>query len=167
MNADYFRTLFDYSYWARDRVLAAMDDMSETDYARENGFNYKSIRGILTHCLDAEYHWRSRFEGGQDTGILSEAQVPNPAALADRWRQEEANMRRYLVELTDGDLAADLVWRRPDGQIRRLPNLWLTLAHVVNHSTQHRSEAAEALTMVGRSPGDLDLGLYARNRGGA
>jgi hypothetical protein len=38
--------------------------------------------------------------------------------------------------------------------------LWLDLAQIVNHGTQHRSEAAEALTMVGRSPGDLDLSRF-------
>jgi uncharacterized damage-inducible protein DinB len=58
-----------------------------------------------------------------------------------------------------------LVYPRRDGQEIRLPNLWLTLAHVVNHSTQHRSEAAEALTMMGHSPGDLDLGLYGGELG--
>jgi uncharacterized damage-inducible protein DinB len=32
--------------------------------------------------------------------------------------------------------------------------------HVLNHSMQHRSEAAVALTGMGRSPGDLDLLEY-------
>lgn len=35
--------------------------------------------------------------------------------------------------------------------------LWDMMWHVVNHSMQHRSEAAMALTALGRSPGDVDL----------
>lgn len=42
---------------------------------------------------------------------------------------------------------------------------WQALAHVVNHGTQHRSEAAALLTAVGRSPGDLDMFDYAESLG--
>ena len=167
MNADYFRTLFDYNYWARDRLLAAMQDIPEPEYAAENGFTHGSLRGILIHCLDGEYGWRCRLQDESHRGILTPEDLQTVSALVERWRQEEARMRGYLAELTDDDLDGDVVWHSPDGRERRLPNRWLTLAHVVNHSTQHRSEAAEALTMIGRSPGDLDLGLYARETGSA
>ena len=164
MDADYFRLLFEYTYWARDRVLAAAAGLTGAEFGKPNGFNYSSICGILAHCLDAEYGWRCRFDGEQDTGDITADQVPTLEALGQRWREEETKMRRYLDRLTDADVAGELVWSSSDGkEVRRGP-LWLSLAHVVNHSTQHRSEAAEALTMVGRSPGDLDLGLYYRER---
>jgi uncharacterized damage-inducible protein DinB len=40
--------------------------------------------------------------------------------------------------------------------------LWHLMLHLVNHGTQHRSEAAAMLTGFGHSPGDLDLILYLR-----
>ena len=39
--------------------------------------------------------------------------------------------------------------------------MWQLLAHVINHGTQHRSEAAALLTAEGRSPGDLDMVFFA------
>jgi len=38
--------------------------------------------------------------------------------------------------------------------------LRVCLAHLLNHSMQHRSEARMILTHWGQSPGDLDLTFY-------
>ena len=96
LKVEHLRILFDYNYWTRDRLLAAMGNMPESEYSNENGFSYGSIRGILTHCLETEFGWRSRFEGRARTTPIKEADVATVALLTERWRNEEAMMRGYF-----------------------------------------------------------------------
>ena len=77
----------------------------------------------------------------------------------------EAQERAYLDTLSDADLQKDVSFTRANGETLSNP-LWLLLTQVYGHNIQHRAEAAEALTMAGRSPGDLDLLIYMRDRGG-
>ena len=44
--------------------------------------------------------------------------------------------------------------------------LWQQMIHLVNHTTQHRSEVAAVLTRLGRSPGWLDFLLYVDEQQG-
>ena len=70
-------------------------------------------------------------------------------------------MRALLDGLSDADVQREVVTESRDGSEFRL-SFWAYLAQVANHGIQHRSEAAEALTKIGRSPGDLDLIFYLR-----
>jgi len=160
LDADYFRLLYDFGWWARDRLFAAAEGMSDDEWRRPNGFTYGSLAGILRHTLSAESVWSERFR-------TRELFRPGPAPdvepgideLRNAWQQEEARMRPWLLQLQDADLHSTIPTR--DGQVE----IWGSLAHVTYHGMQHRSEAAEALTMIGRSPGNLDLGIYLSERG--
>jgi uncharacterized damage-inducible protein DinB len=65
--------------------------------------------------------------------------------------------------LTETELHAPFRFRRTEGEAVEFI-LWQALAHVVNHATQHRAEAGIVLTLLGRSPGALDMRLYLRTR---
>ncbi len=90
--------------------------------------------------------------------------MPTLAALRERWGVEESKQRAYLAKLTDSEAASSVTFKGRDGNDRTLP-VWQILTMQFHHTVQHRSEAAEALTMLGHSPGDMDLLFYNRERG--
>jgi len=161
VDADYFRFIYDYLYWARDKVLSAAEGMTEEEFGRDNGFTYKSLRGILLHALAGETMWGARMRGEEPSPAFAPEAAPSVAELRDAWLTAESKQRAYLDKLTDPEVAKDVVFTGRDGAERRIPR-WQLLTMVFHHTVQHRSEAAEALTMIGRSPGDMDLLFYTR-----
>lgn len=175
MKTDEINLLFDYNYWANHRILSTAAKVSPEQYTAPTdfGIGFQSLRGTLVHILDAEWGWRLRWEEYLASPLspkevtaedLDEAQLPTLSALEGRWRTDEAAMRAYLSRLTDGQVN-DIVRYVIPGAVRERI-LWQTLLHVVNHGTQHRSEAAALLTTYGQSPGELDFGMFLSERQG-
>jgi uncharacterized damage-inducible protein DinB len=151
--------LYEYNYWANGQILAASSRASPEQFLARAAHSYSSLRGTLVHTLDTEYGWRMLCQHSTLTPDMAEAEFPTLAALQQRWREEERAMRSYLAGLGDDDLLGIVRYTTSSGQLReRL--LWHCLFHVVNHGTQHRSEAAAILTGYGHSPGDLDFTVF-------
>jgi uncharacterized damage-inducible protein DinB len=152
-------TIYDYNYWANRRILAAASKVSPEQFVAATAFPRGSLRATLLHILDAEYGWRELLDHGREVPDLAAADFPTVAAIEALWSKEEAAMRQYLATLTDETLTAVVRYTNPQG-IQRERVLWHGLFHVVNHGTQHRSEAAAMLTDFGQSPGDVDFSLF-------
>ena len=129
----------------------------------------------LVHILYAEWIWRKRTQESYSPGPQSPWEaliIPDPVkeapatfdALQARWSEEERAMRAYLAGLRDSDLEQVVLYQTMSGEARE-NLLWQLLAQVINHGTQHRSEAALRLTQLGHSPGDLDFIIYLRREG--
>ncbi len=164
MNIQDVRLIYNYNYWARDRILIAASQVTPAQFEAPAAFPYGSLRSTLLHTLDAERSWRHMFEYGHWTPDLLEADYPTLPILEEAWLAEEASMRAYLDRLTDTDLQRVVAYAADAGTNRRRI-LWHCLLHVVNHGTQHRAEAAAMLTGYGVSPGDLDFTLFLNERG--
>ena len=161
MDLSDIQLLYDYNYWANGRILSASEHVTQEQYAAPGAFPYGGLRGTLVHTYDAEQSWRYFFQHKSWTGAteFKEADIPTLDLLTKRWRDEETDMHAYLAGLSGPDLAAHLHYTVDNGE-KRDRILWQCLVHVVNHGTQHRSEAAALLTGFGCSPGDLDFTLF-------
>ena len=155
--------LYEYSYWARDRVLAAAEPLSAEQLDATPLEGLWSLRVIFVHTMSAEWMWRARWEGTSPSTPLKAGDFPTLDAIVARWQAEQQGMRKFIAGLRDEDLAGTVSYTTTRGQAMS-DVLGSLMLHVVNHGTQHRSEAAALLTALGRSPGELDLIGFLRAR---
>jgi uncharacterized damage-inducible protein DinB len=151
MRPDDIGFLLGFDRWATDRVLAVVDGVDDELWSTPNAIGERGLGGILVHHLGATQRWRHGLSGSSDSPRPEREPLPSPAGLIAAWALEQAAWDRWIPSLdAEGLLSVE----------EEIP-MWQLLAHVVNHATQHRSEAAELLTAARRSPGDLDMVDYS------
>lgn len=161
MNLPDILFLYEYNYWANKKILAASAGVTQEQFTAPANFPFGGLRGTLVHLVDAERIWRVLFE----TQIVTEDQdlvatdFPTFESLEQKFREEEELMRAYLNALSDEDMDSHLRYEASSG-IQRDRIMWHCHVHLVNHGTQHRSEAAAILTDFGHSPGELDFTVF-------
>ena len=164
MNKIDILTLFEYNYWANTRVLDAAARINESQFTAPVRLSHGSLRGTLAHTLATEIVWRLRCQEGISPAALpAESEFPTLESLRFRWAEEERAMRSFLNQLTDDAVNQTVHYKTTKG-VPHENILWQLLAHVVNHGTQFRAEAAVALTEYGQSPGDLDMIAFLREQ---
>lgn len=163
MTLEHIRTLFDYTYWARDRLYAAVEQVPQDAYAAPRAtLDYGSIHKTLLHMYGAELNWFRRLKG--TPGLVEVDQIDSLTSLRAAGAQTEKGLRAYLDELTEQQLAHGAVTYTNSQGKTYTRQIWMVLAQLVNHATQHRSEIALIISALGYSPGDFDLPIYFDDR---
>ena len=161
MDARDIRTLFAYNRWSNARILDAAARLTDEQFRAPGALPHGGLRGTLAHTLFAEWVWRMRWQGTppHQAFRFGPGEFPTLPVLRARWVEEEARLTELLDGLTEERLHAAIEYTSTEGgHYRRL--LWETMAHLVDHGTQHRSEAAAVLTGLGHSPGEIDLIVF-------
>ncbi|HZM24101.1 MAG TPA: DinB family protein [Anaerolineales bacterium] len=156
MNKQDILTLYQYNQWTNAKILNAASKVTQEGYLATASFPHGGLRGTLVHALFAEWIWRNRWQGVSPTIRLKPEEFPTFESLRSRWTEEENHLMSFVGSLTDERLESKFNYRTTDGT-PHARILWQAMAHVVNHGTQHRTEAAAILTDLGHSPGDIDM----------
>lgn len=158
------RTLLDFHYWARDRVLEAVSALTPEQFTRDMGSSFKSVRETLAHLYSAEWAWYQRWQGISPTAPLPADQFPDVASLKAAWTAHETKMRSYLESLGEAGISGVYEYKTLNGQPGSSAFSQM-LQHVVNHGSYHRGQVATLLRQLGAKPAkSMDLVAFYRER---
>ncbi|MDX1378608.1 MAG: DinB family protein [Anaerolineales bacterium] len=156
MNKQDITLLYKYNQWANAKILNTASNVTHEQFVAPANFPHGGLRGTLVHTLFAEWIWRHRWEGASPVVHLNPEDFPTFESLQLRWADEEGLLMKFVEDVTDQRLESHFQYTSTEGNpYQRV--LWHTMLHLVNHGTQHRSEAAALLTDFGHSPGDIDF----------
>lgn len=166
MNAKDIATLVDYHYWARDRVLDAVDALTPEQFTREMGGSFHSVRDTLGHFFGAEWAWFSRWQGESPIALPDAAQFRSCAELRQAWAALESRVRAFVGGMDDAAVERVYSYKLLSGQAASSP-FWQMLQHVVNHASYHRGQVTTLLRQLGAAPPkNLDMiGFYRERQG--
>jgi uncharacterized damage-inducible protein DinB len=165
MNLSDIKQLFNYTEWANDLAINAASGLSDEQLRRDFKISHSSIFGTLCHMAGAEWIWLERWHGtspGKEAWALwGTASCPDLATLEQRWRELRERRAKFISELDEPGLAAELHFRLLSGDSNSMP-LVNQMQHVVNHATMHRGQVVGMIRQLGIDPPSTDLLFYLR-----
>jgi uncharacterized damage-inducible protein DinB len=156
-------TLLDFHYWARDRMLEAVEPLTPDQYTRDMGNSFRSVRDTAVHIYAAEWIWHQRWRGQSPTALLKPEEFPDCASLRRAWTEHEPLVRAFLDGMA-ADLDRVMQYKLLNGTASATPFSQL-LQHVVNHASYHRGQVGTMLRQLGAGPiKSTDMVLFHRER---
>jgi len=166
MNLTDAKNLFSYTEWANELAMEAANNLADEHMRRDVGISHKSIFGTLVHMAGAEWIWLERWHGrspakAEAWSLWSPESCADLAVLKKRWNQLVEQRTRFVSELDESKLAAELPFKLLSGDPSSMP-LVNQMQHVVNHATMHRGQIVGMIRQLGIEPPATDLLFYLR-----
>jgi len=164
MTLQEIQALLDYHYWARDRLLTALELLTHEQLTTDRGNSFSSIFDTLVHLYGAEWVWCSRWQGASPPALPATAAYPDLASLLEAWRDTEQQLRALVQRLGEEGIQRPIEYSgfdgRPQAQI-----FSQMFQHLVNHGSYHRGQITTMLRQLkAPPPRPMDLIAFYRER---
>jgi uncharacterized damage-inducible protein DinB len=153
------QSLAAYNRWADDKILATADPLPD-DALATAAADGRSIRATLEHAVGTQLWWL-----GNWTGVRPPQYDQGRAWLQQAFADSHTRIDAFVAATDNAGWERVIEFSFPGAPALNLPT-WQTFAQVMYHGIQHRAQIAEALTLLGHSPGDMDYILWLLNRTG-
>jgi uncharacterized damage-inducible protein DinB len=162
MTITHIQRLYDYNDWAWQQVFPSLIKLDDAAYKQDRGFFWGSLHGLLVHAMSAEHIWYQRMMGTSPTAMLNPADYADFAVVHSQWAEIDGKLCQFVATLSDQDLARQIEYTDTRGRpySTQLADI---LLHVVNHSTEHRSQMTPVLFTLSVPTPPLDYIFFSRS----
>jgi len=156
--------LYEYNYWAKNRILGIVESLTHEQFTKDLGSSHGGIHGTLVHIMAAEEIWLKRWKGESPSGLRKPEEFATFDTMSDHWDMVEHEMMGFCHMLkSDEDVGKIVVYKTTDGTSYSQP-LFQLMQHLANHSTYHRGQVVTMLRQLGVKPIGTDLITFYRQR---
>jgi len=149
------RDYFKFADWARVRVHAAAEPLSDAQLDQPFEMGVGTLRKTLSHIRDAEQWWLDNWTQGPGRLFPAADELASVQSISAQFDETAAKRNNYIAKLTDGDLNHIVKGTPRPNVVREFP-LGVTLLQLCNHSTHHRAQALNMIRRLGGQPPPSD-----------
>jgi len=159
MTVKALENLYDYGYWANRKLFDAIAQLTPDQFTQPVAGSYGSVRNTMVHVLSAEAGWLDRCGGAKRGPRLNPEDFPTVKSVIQAWHSVETNVRGFLAELKDEDLARNVEFSLGPSEDYSI-QLGELMHHAAIHGVHHRGQVALLVRLLGHAPGNFDILLY-------
>src|SRR6266511_125660 len=155
MDQQLVRGLYRFNTWANEHIRDALNAADEDSLRRSlDNLWFGSLFSVVAHLCAGEAIWLARLRDGLPTA----EDFSSAAELVATWRDLDQRWEAYAATLDAARLAEPVTWTSQLGD-SFTHTRWQLVMHVPLHSSEHRAQAALALTALGVPHGPQDFHL--------
>ena len=140
MKPSEIKTLFDYNFWAFERVWECIAQLSDEQFIQEIDYSTGSIRNIIVHMMTANRIWMNRLKGTEMPPRLIVEDFDSLAKTRAKWDELQHEFLDDLDSLSALQLEETFHWEILGHGWKSDNPRWEILLHLAIHATDHRSQ---------------------------
>ena len=140
MKPNEIRKIFDYNYWAFERVWECISQISDEQFVHEIDYSNGSIRNLVIHMMSANRNWMCHLQDVDMLPRLVFEDFPTLSGTKAKWDELKKEFLDFLDSLNQEQLDETVLWELPARGLQRDNQRWEILIHLANHGTDHRAQ---------------------------
>lgn len=160
---DYIHQIWDYNYWARDKVWQCVCGISDEAYMQPVEYSMGSVHAQCVHTMWAEAIWLASVQN-QSVPTFTPDDFADRNAVKAKWDMIQSQWLVYLSNLKEDDLDISFGKHSSSQRGTYTQTIGQVLIHVVNHGTDHRAQILRLLHGFGGDTVAQDMIFYFREK---